>query len=356
MNRGPSRSDSCAISLPPRCVRWACPTPTRIAALRFTAPLVAVALTAAAAFAAVPSAGASARIAEPALEMTPEGDFSEQALRRGVRATRAQCDALANAVWVSTRDHGEACVRYWAAGFSSGPNERAIVFLHGDNWIGPGKTRTQYLSLTGEALARQARQWSGKLDAPYVFIGRPGTHGSSGDHMQRRRAGESALISAALDAIKARLRIRDLVVAGQSGGGHVTSSLLTLRSDIVCAVPTSAPSSPRIRWQLKGLKADTTGHADSYEPSEHLTGLKRHPALRVFVLGDPADRNVLWPSQTIMATRLAQAGVPVETLEGKGSGEDRHGLPDSARRVAGWCYQDLPTAEILRRAALGLGG
>jgi hypothetical protein len=165
-------------------------------------------------------------------------------LRAGVAARRAatlaQCDALANAVWVSTRDHGEACVRYWAAGFSSGPNERAIVFLHGDNWIGPGKTRTQYLSLTGEALARQAQQWSSKLDAPYVFLGRPGTHGSSGDHMQRRRAGESALISAALDAIKARLRIRDLVVAGQSGGGHVTSSLLTLRTD-ARAVPTSRP-------------------------------------------------------------------------------------------------------------------
>lgn len=318
----------------------------------------AVALTAAAVLAAaLPAvAGPPARSAEPALPITPEGDFSEQALRRGVRATRAQCDALANAVWASTRDHGEACVRYWAAGFSTGPNERAIVFLHGDNWIGPGKTRPQYLSLTAQALAQQAQQWSRKLDAPYVFLARPGTHGSSGDHMQRRRAGESALISAALDTIKARLRIRELVVAGQSGGGHVTSSLLTLRSDIVCAVPTSAPSSPRIRWQLKGLKADTTGHADSYEPSEHLTGLKRHPALRVFVLGDPADRNVLWPSQTIMATRLKQAGVPVDTLEGKGAGEDRHGLPNSARRVAGWCYKDLPTAEIRRQAALGLSG
>ena len=37
----------------------------------------------------------------------------------------------------------------------------------------------------------------------------------------RRRAGESALISAALDAIKARLRIRDLVVAARDRGLRV---------------------------------------------------------------------------------------------------------------------------------------
>ena len=288
--------------------------------------------------------------------MTIEGDFSELALRRGVRATRAQCEALANAVWASTRDHGEECLRYWAAGFGPGPTERAIVFLHGDAWRGPGMTREQYLSLSSEALARQAQRWSRQLDAPYVFVARPGTHGSSGDHMQRRRLAESALVSAALDAIKARLRIREFVVAGQSGGGHATSSLLTLRSDIVCAVPTSAPSSPRVRWRLKGLKADTTGHADSYEPGEHLSGHRQHPGLRVFVLGDPDDRNVLWPSQTIMATRLKEAGVAVETLRGRGSGEDRHGLPDSARTVAGWCFKDLPTREILSRAAKGLSG
>ena len=47
----------------------------------------------------------------------------------------------------------------------------------------------------------------------------------------------------------------------------------------------------------------------------------------------------------------------VETLQGKGAGEERHGLPDSARRVAGWCFKDLPTPEILRRAAQqGLSG
>ena len=65
--------------------------------------------------------------------------------------------------------------------------------------------------------------------------------------MQRRRPAESLLLSAALDKIREKLKIKELVVAGQSGGGHVTSSLITHRNDIVCAVPTSAPSSPRVR-------------------------------------------------------------------------------------------------------------
>jgi len=43
---------------------------------------------------------------------------------------------------------------------------------------------------------------------------------------------------------------------------------------------------------------------------------------------------VVWLSQAIMATRLEQAGVPVEILRGQGSGTERHGLSNSARIVA----------------------
>jgi dienelactone hydrolase len=55
---------------------------------------------------------------------------------------------------------------------------------------------------------------------------------------------ESRQINAALDVLKQQWSIKEFVIAGQSGGGHVTASLLTMRNDIVCAVPTSAPSSP----------------------------------------------------------------------------------------------------------------
>ena len=302
-------------------------------------------------FALVPPSQA----AQNRIEFAAAGDFSESALRSGVKATKAQCDGTAGAVWATTRNHGQECLRFWAAGFNGNRVSRALVFFHGDVLAETG-VPPAYLKSSIAGIQRNVEETARKLGVPYLFVGRPGTHGSSGEHRQRRRPAESALISAALDQLKARLQVSEWVVAGQSGGGHVTSALLTRRADIVCAVPTSAPSSPRIRWTLRGMKRDSTGFTDSYEPGEHLQGAKLHPKLRVFVLGDPNDSNVPWPSQTIMADNLKQVGAAVDILTGRGAGPRAHGLPNAARQVASWCYHDVPTAEIVRRAAAGLRG
>lgn len=312
---------------------------------------IIVALTAAGA--ALPGFSADRRV-----PFTPEGDFSEETIRRGVVATSEQCSKVANAVWVSTKEYGSECIKYWASGFAAttGTTQKAVVFFHGDVWIGEGKTNQAYLQQSNKKVQQSADNWSRRLDAPYIFVGRPGTYGSSGDHMQRRRPAESVLLSAALDKIREKLKFKELVVAGQSGGGHVTSSLITYRNDIVCAVPTSAPSSPRVRWTIKGLTKDTTGFRDSYEPTEHLDKAAMSKSLRVFVLGNPNDRNVVWPSQTVFADALKKIGVPVVTLQGEGTGADAHGLRDSAHKVAGWCFHDMSTDEIVRKAAKGLRG
>lgn len=81
-----------------------------------------------------------------------------------------------------------------------------------------------------------------------------------------------------------------------------------------------------------------------------------HPALRVFVLGNPQDRNVFWASQTVMADALKLAGIPVEVLRGEGSGPDAHGLSNSARVLAGWCAHDMATPDMVARASKGLKG
>lgn len=295
------------------------------------------------------AAACGAALAQRVL-FTPEGDFSEAALRSGVQATQAQCDSVPNGLWAADGDGGE-CLKYWAAGMEPLPPRRVVVFLHGDIWVGSGNTSKGYLNATNDTLQRNASDWAKRLGVPYVFIGRPGTHGSSGDHMQRRRPGESRLVSAALDVLKARHGIEEFVIAGQSGGGHVTASLLTLRSDIVCAVPTSAPSSPSVRWKMRGWKRDSTGYEDSYEPAQHLDKARMDPTLRVFVLGDPQDTNVVWPSQTVLAERLKQVGVPTQVIEARGTGPELHGLANSARNVAGWCARDVPTEEIIRRSA-----
>ncbi len=297
----------------------------------------------------------TSRAAKDRIEFSAAGDFSEAALHSGVKATKALCDKVDNAVWARTRTHGEECLRYWVAGFKGQPAARALVYFHGDLLSETGVPPT-YVKSSIKTVQRDVDDIARKLDVPYVFIGRPGTYGSSGDHRQRRRLPESVLISAALDALKIRLQVGEWVIAGQCGGGHVTSALLTQRADIVCAVPTSAPSSPRMRWTLRGMKKDSTGYADSYEPPEHVQGATVHPRLRVFVLGDPNDSNVPWLSQTIMAERLKKAGVAAEVLRGQGAGPRAHGLPKSARQVASWCFHDLSTEEILKKAAAGLKG
>jgi hypothetical protein len=289
-------------------------------------------------------------------EFSDAGDFSEAAILSGVKATQAQCAAAANTVWAATARSGAECIKYWKAGFGDQPVRRAIIFFHGDVFVGVGKTSKAYLELSNAQLQKSADDWAKKLGMPYIFMGRPGTHGSSGDHMQRRRIAESEIVSAALDEIKKRHGIEEWVVAGQSGGGHVTSSLITERTDIVCAVPTSAPSSPRVRWEMMGRTKDTTNYADSYEPWKFVAKDKVNPQLRVFVLGNPNDKNVFWASQTVMADALQKVQIPVQVLQGEGTGPDAHGLSNSSRIVAGWCAKDMGTEEMVARADKGLKG
>jgi dienelactone hydrolase len=263
-------------------------------------------------------------------------------------------------VWVQKKGVFGDCIKYWAAGFDQGvPTPRAIIFFAGDAWLAAGVTSDlskngEYLRMTEEKLQSMANDWHKKLQHPYIFVGRPGMYGSSGDHMQRRRPYESQLVSKALDLIKERYGIKELIVVGQSGGGHVTSSLITERSDIVCAVPTSAPSSPRIRYEHMGRHSDTTLFKDSYEPGEHVNRSIANPHLRVFILGSPNDDNVPWAAQTTFADRLKEAGIPVQVLTGEGIGPQHHGLGNSGRVVAGWCAHGLSDEEILARAAKGL--
>lgn len=254
--------------------------------------------------AAAPAAvsNATMRARPPRVALLPQGDFSERAVRRGVTASANDCRAIDSAVWVES-PHGNECIRYWAAGFGTAAAKRAVIFFHGDV-LANGGVAADYQAMTPEKLQRDADQWAGRLRVPYIFIGRPGTHGSSGDHTQRRRIGESVLMSLAVDAIKQRHGIEELVIAGQSGGGHVTAALLAARSDIVCAVPTSSVSSPRLRQTMRKWTVDATGYDDSYEPVEHLVKAKMNAKVRVFVVGDPQDSNVLWAPQTILAKRL----------------------------------------------------
>lgn len=280
-----------------------------------------------------------------------DAPFRESDVQRGVQATRDQCALAEHAVWASVPGRGGECLRYTAAGLAAGENPRVLVFLDGDMLDGNEVKAKHYSEISPLTLQAQAERHSARLGVPYIYLARPGTYGSSGDHHLRRQVSETELVSAALDSLMAKYQVRELVLAGQSGGGFLITSLLAQRSDIVCAVPASSPSSPKIWRSLKGRPPVNT-----YEPVEHLENARRNPKLRVFVLGDPEDRNVFWPAQTVLADALQSLGVQVETLRGEGTGPMRHGLRTSAKLIASMCLKDASSQEILARASQGLKG
>jgi hypothetical protein len=281
--------------------------------------------------------------------------FTDEAVVRGVQTTQAQCAATAGAVWAQPPGEAGECLRYWFSGLDGERGRAALFFFSGDLLVRDSVAKG-YAGTTPAAVQATVDRVPGRYGVPYVFIGRPGTYGSSGDHKQRRRVAEGRLVSAAIDEIKRRHAIGDIAVAGLSGGGHVVASLLGDRSDIVCAVPTSAVASPRRRVAARGWTIDATGYADSYEPAEHLEARRMHPALRVFVLGDPQDSNVPWPVQTFLADQLRAARVPAEVLQAEGLGPERHFILQSALLVGAMCLQGKTTDEIRQRAAQGLKG
>lgn len=285
-----------------------------------------------------------------------DGNFTNESLVRGVSATAAQCGAVQGAVWARTAAGEAECIRYWASGLATGQaNPRVLVYFTGDQ-LAFEQADSGYAGRSPRSLQTLVDGIASRHRVPVILVARPGTFGSSGEHKQRRREPESRLVSAALDEIRTRHAVDEFALVGLSGGGHVVASLLGWRSDIVCAVPASAVSSPRMRWERMGRTSDLTGFADSYEPVPQLKRETFHAKLRVFVVGDPKDSNVPWSTQTPLADRLKELGAAVELVTVEGSDSQRHATGGSAQRVGAMCLQDKPTADILDVAAKGLKG
>ncbi|MEO8021416.1 hypothetical protein [Polaromonas sp.] len=285
-----------------------------------------------------------------------EDAFTNEAVVRGVKATAAQCASVPNAVWAQPEGASGECLRYWHAGLKEGANPRVLFFFSGDLLVQDTVVDKTYAGTTPARIQAVVDTVPQRFGVPYIFIGRPGTFGSSGAHKERRRAPEARLVSAAIDEIKRRHGIEEVAVAGLSGGGHVVASLLGYRSDVVCAVPTSAVSSPGLRMKLRGWSVDATGYSDSYEPMDHLDKARMNPGLRVFVLGDPADTNVPWAVQTALADRLRSLGVKAEVVQAEAVGPERHVIVSSALLIGALCTLNQTTEQIQQRAAKGLKG
>lgn len=270
--------------------------------------------------------------------------------------SRVLCEKVPGRIFVSYRFRGKTmseCIAYFVTrGHES--SERAVVYLAGDmdretyrkgNGIAPNLKR-QY-----KAMQRSADRFKTR----YVFISRVGLNGSSGNHGRRRAPFETFAMNRAVDLLKARLGIRSLVLAGQSGGSTIAASILTLgRQDVACAVLGSGGFeivNMRYKKLIKlGRKITRDGlRRRSFDPSARIDAIALNPDRRIFVIGDPDDTTTPFDQQRRFAQRLASAGHHSVLVPIRAKGEKQHSAVSSTLPMAGACALDTPTRQMLHR-------
>ncbi|MCB4822057.1 hypothetical protein [Roseicella aerolata] len=301
--------------------------------------------------------------------------FSRAGLISGATATEAGCRALPDGLWVGTRDGRHECLRY-AAGAEQTAGRTALVYIPGDATgvayrFAGGRPQIDAASERYEASAETRRAAARKLSGamggvPVVLIGRPGMHGSSGDHAQDRHSrAEVELVDAALTELRRRHGFRDFVLSGFSSGGVVAANLLARRGDIRCAVLASAP------LDLAGFYRTQDGtvsdqylmqHGELADPMRSLRAIRSGAA--IFVLGDRRDRKVpaaTWEAWTAAARRaglrVTAAETPGEAKAEAGLASSHHEASSQGMEVARACAAgeevtlDRPPGAAERRAA-----
>jgi hypothetical protein len=183
-----------------------------------------------------------------------------------------------------------------------------------------------YLATSPYDVQALAEQFTITFGRPYLHLARPGILGSSGNHLDRRRPREVALVDAALSRLKQHFGWAKLNLVGQSGGGHLVAALMARRTDIDCAVIASGNTAVAQRNRENGWLADITGHSDFLDPIDHVQDVARHPPNKVIVLTDPQDARVSASVQTAYVEALRAAGVAVDHRFVPGTGKIRHNL------------------------------
>lgn len=180
---------------------------------------------------------------------------------------RSRCPDDASYAWVRHAE-GEDCIRYFAGGeLRRAP--LAIVQFSGDrdasSRLPPEEIRNNTRRVREAIAARQAK----RAGVPVIFVARPGTYGSSGNHDERRRA--------------------------------------------------SARGRP--------APADATLRRRAYvDPLHHVGGIAPDPQRRIYVIGNPRDSVTPFDLQRKFAQAIAEAGHHVELIEAPAHPPGYHNL------------------------------
>jgi hypothetical protein len=223
--------------------------------------------------------------------------FDPDAVVRGVEISRNDCaerERQETGIWVETPALG-VCMRYYAAGLATKEYGNAVVtaWLNGDV-LGPrgeNSDKRQKGFGPSEMIAIQ-RKLSTRFGVPFVFVARPGTYGSAGKHHNMRgRRIEAVLVDATLDALKKRYGVQTWALGGHSGGGTLVAEMLSRRADLKCAVISSGAPAYRAYLETRG-HIQLGAPLNRFDPYTSLGRIPTDPERRVFVIGDPRERNV----------------------------------------------------------------
>ena len=248
---------------------------------------------------------------------------------------------------------GSECIAYYATSGTSDARP-AVLYFEGDvppaDLLKPNFTQN-YLAEMKQAFQRLANQ----TGVRFVFVARPGLFGSSGNHAGRRSMSEILTMNAAVDAIKARLGLTEVVLAGQSGGSTIGAALMTLgRRDIACAILGSGLLSVveiehahRVRERLPDV-APAILHVLLFDPTDRLDWIERSARRRVFVLGDPTDVRTPYPQQRRFAERVRGLGHHAVSIEVTAQGDLMHGVAHHTLPAAALCARGADDAAIQR--------
>jgi pimeloyl-ACP methyl ester carboxylesterase len=270
--------------------------------------------------------------------------------------SRSKCEADPNRTFV-TAPIGTECVAFFAShGYE--PRRQAVVFFGGDfspeQDAKPGWARKNL-----EGNLKFLQFWADKSRVRYVYVSRLGLQGSSGNHADRRFPRETIVMNAVIDALKERLGIDTIAVAGQSGGATIAASMLTLgRKDIVCAAIGSGALEladqqyeAARRFGYKTPKAAIA--ANIYDPSIRIASIVHRADRRIFVLGDPEDAEVPYKFQKPFVERVKAAGHHALAIEVGGLGADHHDAEPATVPAVGACLNGIDDESIVRAVGKG---
>jgi len=282
--------------------------------------------------------------------------FSAYEALNGSFSSPGQCSQISDALWVEVEGRGE-CIRFYAEGLEESGNQEVLVYFGGDvilrtSW-GVRFIASSYFRQSPARLHAEMAAWSQQAGRPAIYLARPGTYGSSGDHNLRRYPREVALVDRALDMIKARYRIASFILAGQSGGGHIAASLLNRRQDIAAMVISSGLVSVKRamaywdrRWKIPArLLYDAR---EFYDPIDDIGGIRADPPPSIYVISDPEDQTVPFFSQLHYVRRLRAAGFKPQHIYARALDRRRHVLARQGKLVAAMLARGADMKNIRR--------